>query len=112
MENQPSVESKPSLVGRLTNFVKEKKNEVVEKYGGSDWRTSNEILQAHGAFIVGTTLAVGLGVMGGMPEMGNIAFMPKVVGASIGVASIGAECWAMFKLWAVNEKNKLKTTKS
>lgn len=112
MENQPSVESKPSLVGRLTNFVKDKKNEVVEKYGGSDWRTSNEILQAHGAFIVGTTLAVGLGVIGGMPEMGNIAFMPKVVGASIGVASIGAECWAMFKLWAVNEKNKLKTTKS
>ena len=39
MENTPPVEVKSSLVDRLVNLVKEKKNEVVKKYGDSDWKT-------------------------------------------------------------------------
>lgn len=112
METAQTPEPKRSLVGRLVDLVKEKKNEVVEKYGNSDWRTTGEILNAHKVFMAGTTLAVGFAVLGGLPEMGNIAFMPKVVAGSLGVASVGAEAYAMFKLWAVSEKDKLKAVKS
>jgi hypothetical protein len=113
MENIPSPEPRPSLISRITTLVAEKRSEVAEKYGKTDWRTSKELMDTQMAFMGGVTLAVGLAVLGQVPGIAEsvISYLPKVVGTSVGVAAIGAELWTGFKLLAIEERRRLQKAK-
>jgi hypothetical protein len=109
MENIPSPEPQPSLINRITTLVTEKRNEVAEKYGKTDWRTQKELMDTQMAFVGGVTLAVGLAALGHVPGIAEsaISYLPKVVAISVGAAAIGAELWTGFKLWSIGERQKL-----
>ena len=109
MENIPSPEPRPSLISRITTLVTEKRNEVAEKYGKTDWRTPKELIDTQMAFVGGVTLAVGFAALGHVPGIAEsaISYLPKVVATSIGLAAVGAEMWTAFKVWSIGERQKL-----
>jgi len=108
----PEIE-KPSEkrpLAKLRGLVRESCLTAVEKWGQRNWQTEKEVMSAIKWGIIGVSVATGLAVLLGQPEISadKLFSVPlKIVPLSVGLASVGAMEWAALKTFFVVKKREL-----